>query len=335
MFFGPLPTIQAEGAILAHSIRLPDGVFKKGRVLAAADIQALLAGGQNEIFVAQLEDGDVGEDVAAERIARAVAGPGTSLTLARTGRCNLKATQAGLIYLDPAQIDAVNLIDEAITIATVAPFTRVNQGQVIATVKIIPLAASDAAIRAAEAAAGQGLSVHPFRPLKVALIQTVSSDDTSLLDKLSTVTAQRMARLGGSILGERRCAHAIVALAEAIGDIDALGPNLILIAGITAVMDRRDVLPVGIERAGGQVRHLGMPVDPGNLLLVAERNGIPVIGLPGCARSPAMNGFDWVLERLSAGLPVGRLQIARMGVGGLLKDVADRPLPRKQATRDA
>ena len=335
MFFGPLPTARTEGAILAHSIRLADRVFKKGRVLGPEDVEVLLAGGEEEIFVARLEPGDVGEDAAAERIARAVAGPGTSLTAARTGRCNLKAVHPGLVMLDPGAIGAVNRVDEAITIATLAPFARVSAGQMIATVKIIPLSAPEAAVAAAEIAAGKGLSVVPFRPLRVALIQTYNSEEFGLLDKLSAVTAQRIARLGGSLSGERRCDHAIGPLADAIKDLGVLTPDLILIAGITAVMDRRDVLPVGIERAGGRLLHLGMPVDPGNLLLVAELGATPVIGLPGCARSPAMNGFDWVLERISAGLPVGRAEIADMGVGGLLKDVADRPLPRKQATRQA
>jgi molybdenum cofactor cytidylyltransferase len=71
-----------------------------------------------------------------------------------------------------------------------------------------------------------------------------------------------------------------------------------------------------------------MPVDPGNLLLMGRLDGVPVLGLPGCARSPKINGFDWVLQRLLAGLPVGPKEIMRMGVGGLLADIPSRPLPR-------
>jgi molybdenum cofactor cytidylyltransferase len=71
-----------------------------------------------------------------------------------------------------------------------------------------------------------------------------------------------------------------------------------------------------------------MPVDPGNLLVLGEIGGAAVIGLPGCARSPKSNGFDWVLQRLLADLPVGYDEIAAMGVGGLLGEIPSRPQPR-------
>src|SRR6202012_3128502 len=82
---------------------------------------------------------------------------------------------------------------------------------------------------------------------------------------------------------------------------------------------------------GGVIEHFGMPVDPGNLLLMARLGTVPVLGLPGCARSPKVNGFDWVLRRVLAGLPVGAEAIRRMGVGGLLSEIPSRPLPRAAA----
>jgi molybdenum cofactor cytidylyltransferase len=91
------------------------------------------------------------------------------------------------------------------------------------------------------------------------------------------------------------------------------------------------VIPSAIERAGGRVDHFGMPVDPGNLLLLGHVGERVVLGLPGCARSPKVNGFDWVLERLVAGLPVGSAEIMRMGAGGLLAEIPTRPLPRAEA----
>src|SRR5205823_3749969 len=83
-----------------------------------------------------------------------------------------------------------------------------------------------------------------------------------------------------------------------------------------------------LTRLGGTVEHLGMPVDPGNLLMLGRLGDEPVMGLPGCARSPKQNGFDWVLQRLVADLPVGRRDIMLMGAGGLLKEIASRPQPR-------
>jgi molybdenum cofactor cytidylyltransferase len=130
-------------------------------------------------------------------------------------------------------------------------------------------------------------------------------------------------------LGERRCPHEADAVAEAVAEAPPV--DLLLVAGASAITDRRDVLPAGIAAAGGRVDHFGMPVDPGNLLLLARRDGATVLGLPGCARSPKLNGFDWVLQRVGAGLPVDREQIMAMGVGGLLAEIATRPQPREVA----
>jgi molybdenum cofactor cytidylyltransferase len=118
--------------------------------------------------------------------------------------------------------------------------------------------------------------------------------------------------------------HETAALAETIAGVAAGPSELIVVFGASAITDRRDVIPAAIEAAGGRVEHFGMPVDPGNLLLVGELRGKPVVGAPGCARSPKENGFDWVLQRLLAGLPVGRAEIARLGVGGLLMEIVQR-----------
>jgi molybdenum cofactor cytidylyltransferase len=106
-----------------------------------------------------------------------------------------------------------------------------------------------------------------------------------------------------------------------------------LVFGASAIVDRADVIPSGLVGAGGSVIHLGMPVDPGNLLMLGNLNGTPVIGVPSCARSPKLNGFDWVLERIIARLPVGRAEIMDMGAGGLLAEIASRPSPREPKTK--
>jgi molybdenum cofactor cytidylyltransferase len=100
--------------------------------------------------------------------------------------------------------------------------------------------------------------------------------------------------------------------------------------GASAIADTRDVIPAAVEAVGGRIEHFGMPVDPGNLMLVAEANGRPVLGAPGCARSPKENGFDWILMRLLAGLPVTRADITGLGVGGLLMEIVTRPQPRAE-----
>ena len=335
MKFGEVPVAEAEGAILAHSLKLGTTALKKARVLSRADVELIAASGVSAVTVARLDPGDVGEDEAAERVAAAAVGSGISLGAPFTGRANLFAEARGLLVFDRERIDQLNLVDEAITIGTLPPFAVVEPRQMVATVKIIPFAASnDAVEQCAQVAISEGplLWVAPFQPRSVGLVQTrLPGLKESILDKTRQVTEGRLAELGCRLVFEERCAHATSELASMIGDALGHGIDILLIHGASAILDRRDVIPAAIVTAGGRIDHFGMPVDPGNLLLlgyVAER---VVLGLPGCARSPKVNGFDWVLERLVAGLPVGSAEIMRMGSGGLLAEIPSRPLPRAEA----
>lgn len=329
MIFGDTPLDEAEGAILAHSRRLSGKALKKGRVLTAEDITALREAGVETVIAARLESGDVPEDEAAARLAAAMADDGIDTAAPFTGRCNLIAGADGVMSYDPAMLDAVNLIDEALTVALLPPYEVVEKGQMVGTVKIIPFAAPEAALKRCEALAGK-VRVAAFRPVRAGLVQTaLPATKPSVLDNTARVTAARLQRMGASLGDEARCAHDTATVAAAIRQQIAAGHGMVLLFGASAVVDRRDVLPAGIVAAGGTVDHFGMPVDPGNLLLLGHVGDIPVIGMPGCARSPKLNGFDWVLQRLVAGLPVTRTDIMRMGAGGLLKEIASRPLPRE------
>ncbi|MFZ2004907.1 MAG: molybdopterin-binding/glycosyltransferase family 2 protein [Stellaceae bacterium] len=334
MQFGEVPVEQAEGAILVHSLRLGKTALRKGRILSATDLAEIEAAGIHEITVVRLEPGDVREDPAADRIAAAAAGPGITTAPAFTGRANLFAEAKGVLVFDREQLDRLNLIDEAVTLGTLPPYAVVEPRQMVATVKIIPFAVPEEAVARCAAIAAEGgklLRVAAFRPLAIGMIQTrLPGLKESILDKTHEVTIRRLDTLGCNLAFERRCAHKTGELAEqieaAIKDIDML-----LIHGASAIVDRRDVIPAAIEAAGGTIDHFGMPVDPGNLLLLGRLRSKPVLGLPGCARSPKINGFDWVLERLVAGLPVGRREIMSMGAGGLLAEIPMRGLKREEA----
>jgi len=333
MIFATWPANEAEGLILAHSIKLPGGSFRKGRRLSADDVIALCDAGIAEVIAIQLEAGDCAEDEAATRIAKAAAGTGLSVAEPFTGRVNLIATQAGVLVIDRARLDEINLIDEAITIATLPPFAAVEPRQMLATIKIIPFAAPEAAVLAAEALAREAaplIRLAPFRPRRAGLIQTeLPSIKSSVLDKTEGVLAERMTGVGGVLAFCSRAPHKVPPLAQAIRDQLTRGLSPILIAGASAITDRRDVIPAAIEAVGGVVEHFGMPVDPGNLMLLGRVGDVPVIGLPGCARSPKINGFDWVLQRIAADIPVTRRDIMAMGAGGLLTEIASRPQPRE------
>lgn len=336
MKFGPVPPRAAEGAILVHSLSADKRKLKKGRVLSAADCAALAAAGHEAVVVARLEAGDCREDEAARRVAQAVAAPGLDATAPFTGRVNLVAETAGVLVVDRARVDAINLIDEAVTLATLEPFEVVQPKQLVATIKIIPFAAPEEAVAKAEAAARAAppIRLAPFAPGRAGLIQTeLPGLKPSVLDKTAEILADRLLQVGGELVREDRCAHAVGALRGEIDRHLAAGLSPILIAGASAITDRRDVIPAAIEAAGGTVDHYGMPVDPGNLMLMGHVGAVPVIGLPGCARSPKLNGFDWVLQRLAAGIEVTRADIMRMGAGGLLKEIATRPQPRGEPAR--
>ncbi len=339
MIFADLAPGDAIGAVLVHSVKLTGQVFKKGRVLSADDALTLATAGVAAVTCVKLTPDDVPEDTAAAVIAASLVGPGLSATAPFTGRANLISEQAGVVLIDAAGVDALNALDESITLATVDRYACVEARQMVATVKIIPFAAPRTVVEEALTIAhdsGPLIRLAPFSPKQVALIQTtLPGVKSSILDKTEEVTAARLSALGSTLSSKRRCAHEPMALADEVRAALAEGCDMILIAGASAVADRRDVLPVGIEAAGGAIRHLGMPVDPGNLLLLAVVAGRPVLGLPGCARSPKLNGFDWVLQRLCADLPVTRSDVMAMGVGGLLKEIAVRPQPREGGSRAA
>ena len=333
MRFGDTPIDEAKGAILAHSWRANGVNFAKGRVLSDDDVARLRSAGVSSVVAARLDPDDVHEDEAAATLAKALAGEGIEVTAPFTGRCNHFARQAGLAVIDQERIDALNELDESVTVATLPPFARVEPRQMVATVKIIPYAAPRTAVKRAVAVAHSAnqplVSIAPFKAMKAGLVQTrLPGTRDKVLDKALGTTGKRLTSLGSTLAGERRCAHDASAIAGALKELKGEGCDIFLIAGASAIVDRHDVIPSGIEQAGGKVIHFGMPVDPGNLLLTGEFEGKPVLGLPGCAKSPKYNGFDMVLERLAAGLPVGRSEIVRMGAGGLLAEIPTRPKPR-------
>lgn len=325
MKFGPLPVDQAAGCVLAHSLALGRRRLAKGRLLTADDVEQARAAGHGSLVVARLEPGDVPEDVAADRLARAVAGPGLLVLAPVHGRVNLAAAADGLLCLPPGMVAAVNAVDEAITLATLALHTRAARGDIVATIKTIRYAVAETVLHRAIAAA-QPAALAPFRAINAALIATTLDGTTAkALARLAQVTMARTASLGAALAVAPTCPHNVHALAAGLAASTA---DLLLVAGASGALDRGDVIPAAIVAAGGTVERLGMPVDPGNLLVLGRIGARPVIGLPGCARSPKRNGFDLVLERLVAGIAVDSAAIAAMGEGGLLAE-AERPQPRQ------
>jgi molybdenum cofactor cytidylyltransferase len=338
MKFGPVPTTEAEGCVAAHSVRAGDVVIRKGATIGAADIARLVAAGVRELVAVRFEPGDIDENSAAQTLAATLAGQGALIEAPFTGRVNLFAQAAGVLTLDVAAIDALNRIDEAITVATLPALKAVVAGEMIATVKIIPYGLPETLVEQALAAlrGKPPIAVAPFRPLSVGVISTLLPGlKPSVVDKTLRIMADRLAPAGASLSGDVRVPHEPGALARAVAEMAAGPAEIVVVFGASAITDRRDVIPQALLEAGGAIEHLGMPVDPGNLLMIGELAGKPVIGAPGCARSPKENGFDWVLQRCLAGIPVARADIQAMGVGGLLMEIVSRPQPRAPSRTEA
>lgn len=332
MKFGNVIVQDAVGSILAHSQRAGSLRLKKGAIITADTAAALEKAGIHNIVVAQLDDEDVIEDTAATRIAEALAAVGIDAREASTGRVNLHASHAGLFCVDKMLVDAINAIDATITLATLADHAAVGVGQMVATIKIIPFAVSaDLVEKVCERArSGRVLAVETYRPRLVGLIQSeLPTVKDSVLGKTRRITDMRLARSGSKITQELRTRHRADEVAEAIAALIA-DSDIIIVFGASAMSDDEDVIPAAIRACDGRVERVGMPVDPGNLLVLGWIDEKPVLGAPGCARSPKENGFDWVLDRLMADVPVNGKDIAGMGVGGLLMEIASRPQPREK-----
>jgi molybdenum cofactor cytidylyltransferase len=333
--FGPVPVADAEGAILAHGISIEGKRYKKGQRLEGADLAALAEAGIHKVIVARLEPGDVDENTAAQSVAQVAAGSGTATSPPFTGRCNINATARGVLVSARERVDAINLLDEALTVATMPPFAVVEEGQLVATVKVIPFSAPEIAVAEACGRAVEPeplVRVAPFAAHRAGLILTrLPGVKESVLDKTAESVERRLAVMGSRLMRSNRCAHEEAAIEAVLRDYVAAELSPILIFGASAIVDRRDVVPAAVTAAGGQIVHFGLPVDPGNLLLLARLGEADVLGLPGSARSLRHNAFDLILSRLLADLPVTGPELMQLGAGGLLKEMPDRPEPRERS----
>ena len=340
MKFESLPLDQAKGHVLGHNIVGEGGrrVMRKGRALSAGDITKLRSLGLESVYVARLEGDDLEEDEAADRIAVNLVGPGCRRSLARTGRVNFYAEEPCVLLLNLGRLMDLNRL-RGVTLATLPVHSAVPAGKMVATLKVIPYALPAPVVeRAEELAAGPEplLFLAPMVLRRVGLILSgAAAARERIVSSFRNALAPRLSALGATLeepvfLALQR-EGAEQQLSAAIDGMRRQGAEMVLLAGDTAIMDRFDIAPRAVELAGGEVVSYGAPVDPGNLLLLGYlEGGLPVVGAPGCARSPKRNVVDLVLPRLLAGERLGSADIAALGHGGLLEDVPERPSPRSR-----
>ena len=262
-------------------------------------------------------------------------GAGLRLVGPASGRANLVATARGVLRVDAGRLRQLNE-REGIAVATLSGHRPVRDGQVVATFKVLPFALPEDVVHSAEAAAAEGgplLHVTPLvgRAVVLVLCGSPAARERVVRDFEPPLRA-RVEALGSSIRAQEfvplEDEAGEAALAEALRRQVEAGAELLLLAGETAIVDRHDIAPRAIERAGGEVVAFGAPVDPGQLLLLARLGAVPLVAAPGCARSAKENVLDLVLPRLLAGDRLERADLVALGEGGLLEDVPERPSPR-------
>jgi len=336
MKFEPVPLSKAKGKILGHNIAGANGqrLLRKGKPLTDEDLDKLRILGRSSVYVAAIEPDDVDENKAARRVADAICGSGVHITSVSSGRANLLADEQGILRVDVERLAQINDRD-GITLATLTTHSPVHTRQIVATIKIIPYALQESIVRAAEAIASGSNPVVCVDPLPSRSVGMILSGSTSIHQRLVSDFAplrDRIDKLGSSVTRTDFVALDDVsdeaALADMLKQQIASGIGMILLAGETAIMDADDILPRAVKRAGGYVESVGAPVDPGNLLMLAYINDVPVVGAPGCARSRKINIVDWILPRLLVGDRLTRRDIVGLGHGGLLQDVPERGMPR-------
>ncbi|HEU5087816.1 MAG TPA: molybdopterin-binding protein [Roseiflexaceae bacterium] len=318
-----LPLADALRHILRHNIAGLDGrkALSKGTRLNADDISHLRELGYETVSVAVLEAGDVHEDAAAARLADAIDGPNIVASRPSHSRINMLAAVNGVVQVQAEVLLEINSL-EGLTVATLPTSTLARARQRIATIKIIPFAVPESVLQQAEAIARQArpvLALRALRSLAVGVILVGSEAAQPRLERTLLPPIQsRVTELGSTIQGVRVVTGDERAISEAIEHFRAAQAGLIIIAGETSIMDRDDVTPRGIRQAGGRIEHYGAPVEPGNLLLMAYLDDLPVLGAPGCVRSRSANIVDLLLPRLLAGERIRARDIIALGHGGLL-----------------
>ncbi len=339
MKFRRIPVDDAVGAISAHNLYHPQGrrILAKGEVIGQQHLAALRAADHDRIFVAQLEPNDLHENEAAARLATLIKSEFLYFKRPATGRANLRADRPGVLGVNAEAVMQINAIGHGISLATLPRHSFVQKDQLVATVKIIRFGLEQQALQEIEtrlASAAPILQLHPLKIRQVGVIVSSNHGDHASIAQRFWPGLEYRARIYHFTLADPvHCRHEPEAIAAAIRAQLGAGMPCVFIVGMSAIIDPEDVVPQAVKLAGADTVHYGFPVDPGNLTLLAYIDGVPVVGIPGCARSKRRNAIDLILPRLLAGERIDHRAILELGHGGLLEEIKARPLPRDTIDR--
>lgn len=320
-----VPVEKAVGMMLCHDItelipgKFKGVAFKKGHIIKEEDIPRLLDIGKRNIFVWEVNDEMLHENEAEVRIAKAVAGKGIYIAESNEGKVNLKAACKGLLRINTEALEKINSTDEAI-VATLNKNIIIDEGSTVAGTRIIPLLIEKEKIQNIEDICKQNgpvIWIDKFEKVKAGIITTGSEVYSGRIeDKFGPVIKQKLAQFGSEVIKQIFATDSIPMIVEAIEDLLQDGAEMIIITGGMSV-DPDDVTPASVKESGADIVTYGAPVLPGSMFLIAYKNNIPILGLPGCVMYNAVTIFDLVLTRILAGELMKKEEIKKLGHGGL------------------
>ncbi|EGB13358.1 molybdopterin binding domain-containing protein [Pseudodesulfovibrio mercurii] len=318
-----VPVQDAVGMVLCHDMtKIVPGetkgpVFRKGHIIAEEDIRTLLEIGKEHIYVLDMEKGCIHENEAAQRIANAAVGPHITLSDVSEGRINFIA-EPGLLDVNVEALHRINSIEEVV-LATLHTGQQVTETRPVAGTRVVPLVIDEEKIRRVEAICAEYdyvVGIRPFRRLSVGLVTTGSEVyHGRIKDKFGPVIRKKFSNLGSEVMGQTLTSDDPSMTRDAILAFIAGGAEMVVVTGGMSV-DPDDQTPTAIRATGADVVTYGSPTFPGVMFMVADLNGVPILGLPGCVMYYRASVFDLIVPRILAGEKVTREDIVSLGHGG-------------------
>ena len=330
MFFGKVKTELSLGGILSSSIEIYKNKNKikisKGTIINKNLLDLLLLNNIEHIKCAKLDVDEIDENSSVHEISKKIIASKKSNIIIqdpKNGRCNLVSSVDGIITFQPNQLFSINSVTNDIGIASLKAFSKVKKNQIVASIKAIPFGIKKNNLQNIINVCQECFKILPFQKKNIHLIQTTNQNTRAkILEKTLEVTKDRLSSCGNNKIVEKKCSHEIKSICQQLKKSVNEDADIILLFGTSAISDINDTIPQSILEINGTILRLGMPVEPGNLILLAEikisKKHISIIGMPGCARSKKENGVDWILWRKLCDLKISSDDINHMGNGGLL-----------------
>jgi molybdenum cofactor cytidylyltransferase len=318
----PVDVKESTGRILCCTVFRPCGkkLLAKGHVISNEDVQLLATEGMERVWVTELEDGEVAEDEAVMLIAAELGCGSLVIRPAAGGRANLIATENCCVLLDEELLRQINCTGSTV-IATLANYSFAAAEQRVATVKSAPFAVARTELEAVAAILkerGPLLQGRPIRQPSVAVLYSDPSSGERARILFDNVMRQRLERLGATVNYSLAVVEEEAAVSRALGQLARLKPAVIIVASTTAPACPEDVVGRSLAQIGCHLERFMAPVEPGNLLLLAYKDDIPVLCAPGCYRSVKPNVVDLLLPTLLARYRMSGWEVSGLGHGGLL-----------------